>query len=78
MFSVVGGCPPSAVPFEEGPDDEPLDDLPDALGGDSGEPGAEAVFGCDTSRTNATSIALPKMSRFAMMPGTVRRIQSSR
>ena len=57
LGDVLGG-PTSAVPFEEGSDDEPLDDLPDALGGDSGEPGAEAVFGCDTSRTNATSIAL--------------------
>jgi hypothetical protein len=33
-------------------------DLPDALGGDSGEPGGDAPFGSDTSRTNASSIAL--------------------
>jgi len=40
------------------PDDEAESEFADVLGGGSGEPGADAPFGSDTSRANGSSIAL--------------------
>ncbi len=43
---------------DNAPDDETDADLADTLGGGTGEPGADAPFGGDTSRANGSSIAL--------------------
>lgn len=54
MGDVLGDDPDTASPQ----DTEPVDELPDVLGGDSDEPTGTAPFGSDHSPANGASIAL--------------------